>query len=172
MQIYAITSPFFFISSLNSSFQVGFLKFKLGSLYSAFLCLFASQSLSSLSVSFSSFPPLTSSCFSSFVPASWTNTPRESGWRCRRERERREGGNRWTEKVCNKVPPCVEHGHLSWGWKLKKRLVNLYSWSPWDTGKNTAQQNTSRNVGTVRTHTCAHACMNGPCSTGSRIQNQ
>lgn len=60
------------------------------------------------------------------------STPRKGGWSCGKEKEEKGWG--WGD-VCYKVPPRVEHGHLSWGWKLKKRLVNLYSWSPRDRGK-------------------------------------
>lgn len=78
------------------------------------------------------------------LPASWTETPRENRWKWRerkREWSEKGEGNRWRQKVCCKVPQWVEHGHLSWGWKLKKRLVNLYSWSPWDTGKKHSPAN-------------------------------
>lgn len=130
-----------------------------------FQCLFASQSLSSSQWQFLFFffpplpPPVPIHLLLPVSPPSTCLLSRNTkGERMKSERggERERERNRWREKVCYKVPPWVEHGHLSWGWKLKKRLVNLYSWSPWDRGKNTAQQNTSRRTGTVRLHTHMH----------------
>lgn len=103
------------------------------------------------------------------LPASWTEAPRESRWKGR-EREARQR-NRLRGKVCYKVPPWVEHGHLSCGWKLKKRLVNLYSWSPWDIGINTAQQNAPPLLHMHLHYACTHRHTFMSPAVGFRIHN-
>lgn len=100
--------------------------------------------------------------FLPLLPTSWTETPGDSGWR---------GGER---AGLLQGAPWVEHGHLSWGWKLKKRLVNLYSWFPRD-GKEHSQakhlqEKAERTCMCIHTHThtCTDACMNGACGIVSR----
>lgn len=101
------------------------------------------------------------------------STPRKGGWNCGKEKEEKGWG--WGD-VCYKVPPRVEHSHLSWGWKLKKRLVNLYSWSPRDRGKTQPGKTPpgerhKHTLTNTKTHTHTPTCTDAPCSPGSRINS-
>lgn len=139
-----------------------------------FWCVFASQFFSFLSDTFCSFfrtfacsHPPTFCCFSSFyMPPELKHQGRTDKSGEREEERERECG--WSErgrgvdgerKYAVRYPQRVEHGHLSWGWKLKKRLVNLYSWSPRDTGKKHSPANhLQEKADSTRTrmYTCIH----------------
>lgn len=118
---------------------------------------FLSHTFSPSSFTVAFFPTTPISTCSSLSPASRTEIWRRKGKEG--EREGSESGVDGEGRCAVKVPPWVEHGHLSSGWKLKKRLVNLYSGSPWDTGINTAKQNASSHRCIAKhTHTHTHSC--------------